>query len=81
MKHQYRQTKPAEPSDYERPQKKRGGKPKPYVVYSTGWNSPFMKARGLGDRITLGRYETKARAEQAMSTLARTWANCVIEPR
>jgi hypothetical protein len=79
MKYQHRQTKPAEPSDLERPQKKRGGKPKPYVIYSTGWDNPSMR-RFFGEgKITLGRYETLARAEQALPKLARTWANCVIE--
>lgn len=81
MKYQHRQTKPAEPSDRERPQKKRGGKPKPYVIYSTGWNTPSMhRFADHHGRITLGRYETRARAEQALPKLARTWANCVIEP-
>ncbi len=76
MKYQHRQTKPAEPSDRERPQKKRGSKAKPYVIYSTGW----VYSKNPSQRFSIGRYETRARAEQALPKLARTWGNCVIEP-
>ncbi len=81
MKHQYRQTKPPviedELYDIERPQKKRSKKKKPFHVVACGWKgfgTAVVPSRG----ITLGRYETYERAEQARAKYARDWANCVI---
>lgn len=70
MKHQYRHTKAAPVSDTERPQKQRGGKPKPYKVVAI--------SRWSGKEFTLGRYETFKRAEQALASLRKSWPDCTL---
>jgi hypothetical protein len=78
MKHEYRKTKPPTiEENYDRPQKKRGGKKKPFSVVGCGWKG----LNGIFPRleITLGRYETHERAAQAMKKLELIWGNCKIE--
>ena len=79
MKHEYRETKaPTIEENYDRPQKKRGGKKKPFrVVTRVGWRG--FNAIVSGREITLGRYETHERAAQAMKKLELVWGNCKIE--
>ena len=78
MKHEYRETKaPTIEENYDRPQKKRGGKKKPFRVVGCGWkgfNGIFPRLE-----ITLGRYETHERAMQALKKLDLIWGNCKIE--
>jgi hypothetical protein len=70
MKQQYRHTKAAPVPDTERPQKKRGGKSKPYkIAYTSRWS---------GHEFTIGRYETFERAEQALPALRKSWPDCVL---
>jgi hypothetical protein len=92
MKQQYRHTKADEPID--RPVKKRGGKDKPFRIVSDGMPWLKNNCRNDWDKckpgsllhdflvkkeVTLGRYETRARAEQALPALVRRgWDNCTI---
>jgi hypothetical protein len=76
MKHEYRKTKPPTiEENYDRPQKKRGGKKKPFRVVGRGLRGLNTPRRG----ITLGRYETHERAVQAMKKLELVWSDCKIE--
>lgn len=76
MKHEYKKTKlPTIEENYDWPQKKRGGKKKPFRVVSHGWAKSKLLQNGS---ITLGHYETHARAEQALKKYERNWCNCVI---
>ncbi len=78
MKHGYRETKPPTiEENYDRPQKKRGGKKKPFRVVSCGWKgfSAVVPRR----EIILGRYETHEHAAQAMKKLELIWSDCKIE--
>jgi hypothetical protein len=70
MKQQYRHTKAAVSDERDRPQKKRGGKAKPYKIASISrWSSK---------EFTIGRYETFERAEQALVSLRKSWPDCVL---
>lgn len=76
MKHEYRKTKPPTiEENYDRPQKKRGGKKKPFRVIARSWkNCKIDWSSGM----TLGHYETHERAAQAMKKFEREWGNCEI---
>lgn len=72
MKHEYKKTKPPTiEENYDRPQKKRGGKKRPFsVVANLRWSKK--------NSFTLGRYETHERAAQALKKFEREWENCAI---
>ena len=76
MKQQYRHTKAPEPT-HDRPLKKRGGKDKPFRIIAPLKDWVRRLYPNWPDH-TLGKYETRARAEQALPKFAREWPGCTI---